>query len=393
MHLLESKMLASDYDTVRLRARFYTAISAVLALIGSPSYCESTAPPTTEGPVVIADGTVRLPAVDLPLSVYMSEKAKRRFIDEGLNPPYSAVHALGENPPISRLRTAVDDVFRPLVERAKAAFPVSIVEQRIAGVRTDVVISKDGLSARNRDRVLINIHQGGGIVGAGFAGLAESIPIASVGKFKVIAIDYRLAPEYRFPAVIDDVVAVYSELLKTYRPQNIGIFGLSHGGKFTAQAVARLEQEKLPLPGAIGIFGSSLYKNPGGDSFYISGASDVTLGGLSRPLPTPPNSILIPETYLNNVELHDQTDSPGLSQLVLAKFPPALFMAGTRDSFMSAASHDHAELVKAGVVADLHIWEGMGHEFLLEMDLPESQDAYGVIAKFFGTHLGARHRN
>jgi len=62
---------------------------------------------------------------------------------------------------------------------------------------------------------------------------------------------YRQAPEFAFPAATEDIAAVYRELLKTYRPEDIGIFGCSAGGSLTAQSMAWFLKENLPLPGAI----------------------------------------------------------------------------------------------------------------------------------------------
>src|SRR5207253_2291526 len=117
-----------------------------------------------------------------------------------------------------------------------AVYPVNVEEQNIAGVRTDVVTPKDVIALRNRDRVLINLHGGGYscATGGGLAGLVESIPVAGVGKIKVVAIDYRTAPQYHFPAATEDVAAVYRQLLKTHKPENIGMYGCSTGATLTA---------------------------------------------------------------------------------------------------------------------------------------------------------------
>jgi epsilon-lactone hydrolase len=96
---------------------------------------------------------------------------------------------------------------------------------------------------------LINLHEGGFVFGGRWGGQIESIPIAAVGKFKVMSVDYRMAPEHRFPAASGDVAAVYRELLNTYQPKNIGIYGCSACGLLTAQAVAWLQKEGLPPPG------------------------------------------------------------------------------------------------------------------------------------------------
>ncbi len=54
---------------------------------------------------------------------------------------------------------------------------------------------------------------------------------------------------------------------------------------------------------------------------------------------------------------------------------------------MSSAVNTHRELVKAGVDADLHVWDGLGHAFFYDIDLPESREAFDVMAAFFRKHL------
>ena len=342
---------------------------------------------------VDADGTVHMPAFAVPLSRYMSEQAKRQFIEEVLKPP--AMDS-GPNVPIAKMRAQVDDYYRPLVERAEALYPVNISDETIGGVRTQIVTPKSGLSARNRERVLINLHGGGFLVGAGLGGLAESIPISGMGKFKVISVDYREAPEYRFPAASEDVTSVYAELLKQYRAENIGIYGCSAGGILSAMTVAWLQKEKLPKPGAIGIVSAGAF-----GSFYGSPADANTWGGDSRftgpPLvggaPLPPHGVTSDEMpdalqYIGHTDVNDPLVSPALSPTILAKFPPTLLIAGTRAFDMSAAVQTQRELTKVGVEADLHLWDGLGHCFLLDVNLPESQEAFMVITAFFDSHLG-----
>ena len=81
-----------------------------------------------------------------------------------------------------------------------------------------------GVLDKNKDRILINLHGGGFVIGDT---KTESIPIAAVGKIKVVSIDYRKGPSYKFPAASVDVAAVYKEILKEYRPEYIAIYASS----------------------------------------------------------------------------------------------------------------------------------------------------------------------
>ena len=136
-------------------------------------------------------------------------------------------------------------------EVAKGIYPVNLATQTMAGVAVRV-ITPLAIPPENRDRVLINLHGGGFNSDSG--SLSESIPIANLAQMKVISVLYRLAPEHPFPAGLEDAVAVYKVLLKTYRPEHIGIYGTSAGAILTAEMAVKLKQLGLPLPGTLGIF-------------------------------------------------------------------------------------------------------------------------------------------
>jgi epsilon-lactone hydrolase len=169
-------------------------------------------------------------------------------------------------------------------------------------------------------------------------------------------VDYRQGPEYKFPAASQDVTAVYKELLKTYKPQNIGIYGCSAGGVLTAQAVAWIAKENLPAPGAVGIFCASAAGWSGGDSGYVALPLDGVMP--SREDIGPPHPSVSNAAYFSEADFTDPMVEPIRSKAVLAKFPPMLIVTSTRDLAMSPAVHTHAQLVKLGVDAELHVWEG-----------------------------------
>ena len=343
-------------------------------------------------PSMDADGTIHIPAFDVPLSIYMSEEAKAAFIKQS---QAFASSGWDGNVPISKLRELTETWTQPLLQRARAVYDVEISEQTTAGVRTYVVTPQEGVPRHNQSRVLISLHGGGFFMGGGPSCMLEAIPAAAVGKIRVISIDYRMSPEYQFPAASEDVAAVYKELLKHYPARNIGIFGGSAGGILTAMSLAWFERKNLAMPGAVGIFSAGAFGDWEGDP---RGAG--SWGGDSR-FTAPPLTGLTPlpmtgelphmskhSIYIKNVDPSDPLVSPARSLEVLAKFPPTLLLTGTRGWDMSAAIQTHRLLIKAGIKADLHLWDGMGHGFFANVDLPESKEVYDVVAKFFNSHLG-----
>jgi epsilon-lactone hydrolase len=290
-------------------------------------------------PGVKPDGSVTSPGATVPYSSFASPEAKAFFpkmLAAGSKaPPITA--------PIEQSRTFYDRMNSDRAARMERLYPVKIHSETIAGVGTDVVLPAQGVTQENRDRVLVNLHGGAFLWGAHSGGLVESIPIASIGRIKVITVDYRQGPEHTFPAASDDVEAVYRALLKQYKPANIGIYGCSAGGILTGEAVTRIIHDKLPVPGAIGTFCGSL-TDIGGDSAYVA----PLLNGQGVPA----------------------------HPLDFADLP----------YFKGADPHD--PLVQAGAQTELHVWEGMWHSFFSDPELPESKDAYRVIVRFFEGHLG-----
>ena len=80
--------------------------------------------------------------------------------------------------------------------------------------------------------------------------------------------------------------------------------------------------------------------------------------------------------------------APANSPELLAKFPPTLFITGTRAFELSSAVYSHGQLVKAGAEAELHVWDGLVHGFFNNPAVPESREAFNVIVNFFDRHLG-----
>ena len=261
---------------------------------------------------------------------------------------------------------------------AKRLFPVNIEEQRIGGVRCDVITPLE-TPATNKNLVLINLHGGGFNSDSG--SLIEGDPIANLAKIKVVSVYYRLAPENPFPAAADDVVAVYKELLKTYKPKNIGIFGTSAGAILTAEAAVRLKQLGLPLPGALGIFSGLADYSRAGDSHLM-----YTLPGLPGEFDVvdPVHPPL--DAYVGKTDPKDPMLSPLFADL--RGMPPTLLVTSTRDILLSGTTIFHRALLAAGDDADLVVFEVLPHAFWYHFELPETTECLNLMAKYFDRKLG-----
>jgi monoterpene epsilon-lactone hydrolase len=327
------------------------------------------------------NGTVHVPAQNVPVSKFLSPQGKA----------YLAEHLLNVRKPQQLVQNnGIPPLIAGYLARQRALYAVDRTETHIGGVHAYVYTPRGGVSERNSKRVLIDLH-GGGFSGC-WPGCAEleSIPIAALGKIRVVSLDYREAPQFRFPAASEDVAAAYSELLKTYHAKAIGIYGCSAGGMLTGQSVAWILRHKLPAPGGIAILCAGLTSPNagfGGDADYT--ATPIGEGRVVGAPPASPTAAKRPAvlSYFEGTNPTDPLVAPAESPALLARFPPSLVVTGTRGFELSSAVVTHARLVKAGAQSDLHVWEGMFHGFFYNPDVPESQDCFDVIVKFFDSKL------
>jgi monoterpene epsilon-lactone hydrolase len=322
-----------------------------------------------EGTVHFDNRTIRVPETVSP--------AARQYL--ATSPFGETLPTFDGHIPAWEMRDQLDAGLIALGEAARQVYPVDIEETRIGGIRCHWV-RPQSIPEANRDKVIINLHGGAFVLGHG--SLIEAIPVANVSKIPVLAIDYRLAPEHPFPAAVDDAVAVYREVLKSYKPENIGIFGASAGGTLTAQTTVRIQAEGLPSPAAVGVFTCTADMGEMGDSaqiFSVAGFWGEIAPGMDHP-----------SSELGSYRGTWDTKDPMLSPIYadLTKFPPCLLIAGTRDAVLSSTCLFHRALRRAGAQAELFIFEAMPHAHWYVFHLPESHEVIEITARFFNEQLG-----
>ena len=356
-----------------------TALSLAAATLGlaAPLIAED-APAPAARPVFDADGTVHVPAFDLPPSPFLSPEALAAQKMRARMPGGAPRNDI----PVEMMRKGLAAMLSPQIAGMQKQYPVDIVEETVAGIPVRTITPKG--KAWDQKRVLINVHGGGFSMCWESCSLLESIPIASVGGYKVVSVNYRMGPEAKHPAALEDTTAVYKELLKRYKPSQIGLYGCSAGGAISAEMGSWLPAHGLPQPAGLGIFGAGGVRFLAGDSAYIS-------GNVSGSFPPPPKDG-VPKSdmtrgYFDGADMSDTIISPALYPEVMAKFPPTLIITGTRAPDMSPAIVTNSALIKAHVPSTLIVGEGMAHCYIYQPGLPEARDAHQAIVDFFRANL------
>jgi epsilon-lactone hydrolase len=263
---------------------------------------------------------------------------------------------------------------------AREKLGVTLEPTVIGGVKAFIVTPKE-IAPENRNRLLVNVHGGGYVYGPGEAGTGEATLMAAFGGYKVIAIDYRMPPDFPYPAAMDDAMAVWRETVKMQNPRNMAIFGTSTGGGMTLAMILRAKQEGLPLPAAIAPGTPWADLTETGDTYKTNEWLDNVLVSYNGYL------VHAAKLYANGHDLKDPQLSPIYGDFT--GFPPAILTSGTRDLFLSLTVLTHRKLRRAGVEAELQVYEGMSHaQYNFDAFAPETKEVFTEIARFFDQHLG-----
>ena len=277
--------------------------------------------------------------------------------------------------PLEKRRAMMDASTARAEKQWRKICPVTIANDTMAGVPVRRVTPLH-VPAANADKVLLDLHGGGFDSDSG--SYTETIPIAYYARVPVVAALYRLAPEHPFPAAMDDAVAVYRELLKTHKPEQIAIYGTSAGAILTGEVAVQLKQLSLPEPAALGIFSGFGDFARSGDSVHLYGLRGLT-GYLAPPGEEKPLS------YVGNADLKNPVLSPMYADL--KGMPPALFVTSGRDLLLSGTTDLDRAFLRAGDDARLMVFDGLPHAFWYKPELPESIEANRAMAKFLAGHL------
>jgi len=336
-------------------------ISATMALAQQPAV------PQTNSSHIDPDGTAHVTRI-VPVPGTISPEAQKVLARPASDAP--------THDTLAQRRAGTDTWQNRAGQTSAGIFPVHIQEHTIAGVPVRDITPVDS-TPPHPDHVHIKLQGGGFHSDSG--SLTESIPIANLTHTRVVAILYRLAPEHPYPAGLDDAIAVYRELLKTYKPLHIAIYGTSAGAILTAEVAVRLKQLHLPEPAALGIFsGLGDFANLGDSQAMYA------LNGLSGHLDPPSNKPADTE-YIGQTDPHDPVLSPIFADL--HGLPPTLFLTSGRDLLLSGTTLLHRAFLRHNVDAHLIVFEALPHAFWNDVSLPESHEAYGYMADFFSKHL------
>jgi epsilon-lactone hydrolase len=229
------------------------------------------------------------------------------------------------------------------------------------------------------DKAILYFHGGGFRLGSVASHRDLIARIAEASRCRVLAINYRLAPEHRFPAALEDARTAFGWLLgEGFEPESIALAGDSAGGNLVLATMLGQRERGEPLPAAGVVMSPWTDLAASGESYQSRAAAD--------PIHQRPMILALAKNYLGE---GGDTSHPLASPLYadLTGLPPLLIQAGDRETVRDDATMLAAKAKAAGVDAELQVFDGMIHVFQMFPEIPEATTAVAEIAAFLRRHL------
>jgi epsilon-lactone hydrolase len=203
-------------------------------------------------------------------------------------------------------------------------------------------------------RAVLYLHGGGYMAGSIVSHRYVAVEIGRAARARTLALGYRLAPEHRYPAQLEDALAAWQYLREQgFAAKNIAVGGDSAGGNLTLALLLALRTRGMPLPCC---------------GWLISPWSDLTASGATMqtkadvdPMIQRPYLLELAQAFAGGKELGDPLISP--QRAVLAGLPPLLIQVGSEETLLDDAVTLAGRAGAAGVAVTLEVWPDMIHAF------------------------------
>lgn len=273
-----------------------------------------------------------------------------------------------------------------LARRARSVFGAPQFYQRWQSYKVDVLPVRDPrargewIRPDNRDHGVILYFHGGGYVSCSAATHRPiTASLARLSHLPVFSADYRLAPEFRFPAAIDDAMQTYQWLIdEGHSAQSIALAGDSAGGGLILALMLRARDTCLPLPACGACFSAWVDLAGTGDSIRTNDGRDTMFRA--------DNIVDFARAYLGDQSPHDPYASPWYGNL--RGLPPVLLQVDSSELLLDDSRRMHEKIQNAGGVSQLEIYHGLFHGWQMTDNIvPEARVSLQSTANFIRQHL------
>lgn len=261
-------------------------------------------------------------------------------------------------------------VFSRLGRWRTTASGVRVEADKINGLYAEWLTPKDRMDGK----LLLYLHGGGYVVGGCDMHRHMVSHISKAGRIRTLLPEYRLAPEHKFPAAIDDVVAIFKSLLDMgINAEDIIFAGDSAGGGLAVATMLALRDASDALPAAAVLLSPYLDVTGSGDSMRTRAAKDPWFRASDLPV--------VADLYCEPHQRRFPLVSPVFANI--DGLPPMFIQVGDDEILLSDSERMANECIAAGIDVELEVWPEMWHVFQMFVGkMPESRKAIIKLGEY-----------
>ncbi len=275
------------------------------------------------------------------------------------------VHSVVEKGDIEKHRQS-QDTFGALLGNSR---DMEITDVDVQGMHCEWVRVN---RVHGRKNAILYCHGGGYSTGSCIYARTLTTKLAASTSMDVFCFDYRLAPEYPYPAALEDAVKAWDHLmLLGYGARDVIVMGDSAGGNLALTLTVKLKEQGRILPRGL---------------VLLSPWTDLTASGKTHESRAEVDPVLnadylqeMTENYAAGRNLEEPLISPLFADL--AGFPPTYIQAGDNEILLSDSILLQKKMVKANVPVKMDVYEGMWHVFQMS-PFKTAYDAMDKCAEF-----------
>jgi epsilon-lactone hydrolase len=278
-----------------------------------------------------------------------------------------------ENNIVLSMRKVSDTSFTPPLPRGTEVEKIKIAHMNAEWVRA--ANSKDKIN-----KAILYLHGGGFVMGSCATHRDLIVRISESAGIPILAIEYRLAPEYKYQSMLNDCITAYQWLLKQgFKPENIALGGDSAGASLALMTLISLRDTANPLPKAVFLL------SPCTDLIYLDGESYTTRAKKDPMMKKEYWTKIVP-LLIGDIKTKPAILSPVRQNL--AGLPPMLIQVGNDEILLSDSTRLAERAKKSGVDVTIQVWDHMWHVFQQSAGInPEARQAINNIGTFLKKYL------
>ena len=228
--------------------------------------------------------------------------------------------------------------------------------------------------------IVLYLHGGAYTGGSCITHRALASRLATASKHRAFNLDYRLAPEYPFPAALEDAVAAYKALRIANPGAPVAISGDSAGAGLALALAIKLRDEGIAAPAALALM------SPWTD-LALTNSSHQSKAAVDPYFPTTERLKLAARHYAGDTDLRHPLVSPHYADV--QNLPPTLIHVGTLEALLDDSLTLAKRMNAQGSKASVKEFPGMWHVWqTLQGRMREADESVQELGTFLGIHLG-----